>query len=86
MLVISLLLVVLFLATCIAEQKGQILVQNNMDLLHSHLADRTGILFHVNQSAFSLANALRLTKIGSFSEVDKKVIIMFALPKFLMFS
>jgi hypothetical protein len=84
MIVVSLLLVLLFLATCLAEQKSQILVQSNIDSLHSHLTDRASILLHVNESAFSLANALRSTKISSFSEVDKKV-TRFALPKLLMF-
>lgn len=74
MLVVSLFVVVVLFATCLAEQKSKILVESNMDSLHNRLNDRASILLHVNESAFALANALRLTKISSFSEVDKKVL------------
>ncbi|KAF3333038.1 histidine kinase CKI1-like protein [Carex littledalei] len=72
MLAVSL-LVVLFFATCLAEQKSKILVQSNMDLLHGRLTDRASILLHVNESTSALADALKLTKISSFSEVENKI-------------
>lgn len=67
------LLVFLLFATCLAEQKSKILVQSNMDSLHGRLTDRASMLLHVNKSTSALANALKLTEISSFSEIENKV-------------
>lgn len=81
MLAVSLLVFLLFV-TCLAEQKSKILVQSNMDSLHGRLTDRASMLLHVNKSTSALANALKLTEIRSFSEIENKVTSLVS-PKLL---
>ncbi|KAJ3704305.1 hypothetical protein LUZ61_008010 [Rhynchospora tenuis] len=75
-LAVSLAVVLLLFATCLAEQTSKFLAESRTEALRGRVNDRVSVLVNMNESTFALANAIRLTETYTFSEVGEKVITL----------